>query len=77
MQISVSAPSARSLFFGQKLLNISASYFLNSFTKLWIHTQLPNFSSGCYESGFNVGDVNFIQARFGIVSVNRPGKKNF
>ncbi|XP_046862366.1 uncharacterized protein LOC124455778 [Xenia sp. Carnegie-2017] len=76
MQISVSAPSARSLFFGQKLLNISASYFLNSFTKLWIHTQLPNFSSRCYESGFNVGDVNFIQARFGIVSVNRPGCNN-
>ncbi|XP_046856415.1 uncharacterized protein LOC124449513 [Xenia sp. Carnegie-2017] len=76
MQISVSAPSARSLFFGQKLLNISASYFLTSFTKLWMHTQLPNFSSGCYDSGFNVGDVNFIQARFGIVSVNRPGCNN-
>ena len=35
-------------------------------------TRIPYLSEpGCYESGFNVGDSDWVQARIGIVGLGR------
>jgi hypothetical protein len=33
----------------------------------------PAFEENCYETGFNVGDPNYVQARIGIVNLNNTG----
>ena len=65
MQLPVLAPSLRSLFFEKTILNIDASEWLSKLEGI----VTPNFTTGCYESGFNVGDADNVQARIGIVSV--------
>ena len=67
VQFPVQAPSLRSLLVQKKALNINASVWQRgsvNFLDL-------NFTEGCYEAGFNVGDPSRIQARIGIVSVGR------
>lgn len=69
IQIPVQAPSLRSLFFEKNTLNISAEQWSAA---LHINTT-TNFTSGCYESGFNVGNSSFLRARLGIVNTAPPG----
>jgi hypothetical protein len=33
----------------------------------------PAFEENCYETGFNVGDPNYVKARIGIVNLNNTG----
>ena len=67
VQFPVQAPSLRSLFFQKTALNINASVWHPGFFSVLN----LNFTEGCYEAGFNVGDPSGIQARIGIVSVGR------
>jgi hypothetical protein len=67
VQFPVQAPSLRSLLVQKKALNINASVWQRGSVNLLD----LNFTEGCYEAGFNVGDPSGIQARIGIVSVGR------
>ena len=64
-QFPVQAPSLRSLFFQKRLVNRTAQQWLNDLAG----NAAPFFPDGCYESGFNVGDPSFAQARIGVVSL--------
>ncbi|XP_046852454.1 uncharacterized protein LOC124445750 [Xenia sp. Carnegie-2017] len=76
--ISVKAPSMRSLFFEKKKLNLSSQEWLKGI-KNYNYTTKFNFVPGCYEAGFNVGDhynSTSLRARFGIVSLKKKGCPN-
>jgi hypothetical protein len=71
---NVPAPSLRSLFFQKNTLNISKD--------LWIAALEdgitdPAFEENCYETGFNVGDPNYVQARIGIVNLDNTGRRGY
>jgi hypothetical protein len=72
IRFPVQAPSLRSLFFQKNTLTISKD--------LWIQAledgiTTPAFVENCYETGFNVGDPNHVQARIGIVNLDNPGRR--
>ena len=69
IQIPVQAPSLRSLFFEKNTLSIS----LEQWTAALRVSDVVNFTSGCFESGFNVGSSSLLRARLGIVTVAPPG----
>ena len=67
IQLPVQAPSLRSLFFQKKILNITFAQWMANRA-----THIPYLNEpGCYESGFNVGDSDWVQARIGIVGLGR------
>jgi hypothetical protein len=66
IQFPVQAPSLRSLFFQNNTLNISKDQWINA---LESNITEPAFEENLYETGFNVGDPNHVQARIGIVSI--------
>ncbi|XP_046845286.1 low-density lipoprotein receptor-related protein 5-like [Xenia sp. Carnegie-2017] len=73
--VSVKAPSMRSLFFEKKKLYLSSQEWLKGI-KNSNYTTKFNFVPGCYEAGFNVGDhynSTSLRARFGIVSLKKEG----
>ena len=37
----------------------------------------PAFEENCYETGFNVGDPNYVQARIGIVNLDNTGRRGY
>ncbi|CAB4027074.1 Hypothetical predicted protein [Paramuricea clavata] len=67
---NVQAPSLLSLFFQKNTLNISKDLWNDA---LEDGIADPAFEENCYETGFNVGDPNYIQARIGIVNLDNPG----
>ena len=71
IQFPVQAPSIRSLFFQKNTLNIPKDLWINA---LEDGVTNPAFEENCYETGFNVGDPNYVQARIGIVNLNNPGR---
>ncbi|CAB4026328.1 Hypothetical predicted protein, partial [Paramuricea clavata] len=70
IQFPVQAPSLRSLFFQKNTLNISKDLWINA---LEDGITNPAFEGNCYETGFNVGDPSYVQARIGIVNLNNSG----
>ena len=68
IQFPVQAPSLRSLFFQNNTLNISKDQWIAA---LEDGITEPAFEENFYETGFNVGDPNHVQARIGIVSIGR------
>ncbi|CAB4009015.1 Hypothetical predicted protein, partial [Paramuricea clavata] len=79
IQIPVEAPSLRSLFFEKKILNMTSQQWVDSIAPLWDDTiSTPNFTAGCFEIGFNVGDEGGAapRARLGILSTHRAGTHN-
>ena len=67
---NVPAPSLRSLFFQKNTLNISKDLWNDA---LEDGITNPAFEENCYETGFNVGDPNYVKARIGIVNLNNTG----
>ena len=70
IQIPVTAPSLRSLFFEKRILDMTSQQWADSL----VVVANPIFTPGCFEIGFNVGNEDTVRARLGIVTTHDGGR---